>query len=198
MSTNLFDKVKKSLDTGFTTVSAKSKETVEIVKLKSQIKDLHQRVREEQGNLGDMVYTMFKDDDFSKEIIDDKCRAILVIEQEIKIKEEEIVASQLRTQSAIEATKTEFICPRCSMSISKDSKFCPKCSLKIEASGPKCECGQVLELGAKFCVGCGQKIEVQVQVQVQVPFDLVCSQCSKPIEPSAVFCTHCGAKQVSD
>ena len=138
-----------------------------------------------------MVYTMFNDDAFSREMINDKCKAILVIEQEVRIKEEEIVAIHIRTQSTIEATRTEITCQSCGMSIPKDSKYCTKCSTKIEVSGPKCECGQVVDLGAKFCVGCGQKVEVHS------PSNLECSQCSKPLEPSAVFCTYCGAQRIS-
>lgn len=192
MSSNLFDKMKKSLDTSLTTVSAKSRETVEIIKLKGQIRDLQQRTKGELGNLGEMVYTMYKDDIFSREIIDNECRALLVIDEEIGSKEEEIEVIQIRTQSTIEATKTEIKCPSCNMSIPKGSKFCTRCSAKVEVDERKCSCGQVVDAGAKFCVGCGQKTEALA------PSNFVCSQCSKPLEPSTLFCPDCGAKRITD
>lgn len=191
MAANLFDKVKQSLDTGLTTVSAKSKETVEVVKLRGQIKDLQLNRREALEGLGTMVYAMYSNGNFLQDRIDDKCKAIDAIDQEITAKENEIAAIQARTQSAIEATKSDMACPNCNTLIPKDSKFCTKCGSKIEA-GPHCQCGKLLAPDAKFCTNCGRKLESQTSTKLE------CSQCGKTLDQGSKFCVYCGTKQTAE
>lgn len=53
-------------------------------------------------------------------------------------------------------------CPKCGKDLTPGAKFCGGCGTKIEApaAGVKCpKCGKDLKPGAKFCGGCGMKIE---------------------------------------
>ena len=53
------------------------------------------------------------------------------------------------------------VCPNCSQVIPEGAKFCPGCGNKIEAAPAKkfcTNCGTQVEAGAKFCPNCGQKI----------------------------------------
>jgi len=47
-------------------------------------------------------------------------------------------------------------CPACQFENSDDSKFCVECGQKIELRCP--DCGKVLPLNAKFCNGCGRRL----------------------------------------
>ncbi len=48
-------------------------------------------------------------------------------------------------------------CPKCGFENEEGSKFCLECGEKLEVACP--QCGKTLPLAAKFCSGCGQKIE---------------------------------------
>ena len=47
-------------------------------------------------------------------------------------------------------------------------------------------CGRELKPGAKFCGGCGTKIEVQQSAAA------VCPSCGRELKPGAKFCGGCG------
>ena len=60
---------------------------------------------------------------------------------------------------------------------------------------PTCtNCGAELAENAKFCSGCGAKVE-EFEVEV-VEADVVstCTNCGAELEPEAAFCNQCGTK----
>lgn len=58
----------------------------------------------------------------------------------------------------------------------------------------KCpKCGKELSDAAKFCGGCGLKL--QEQAQAPSPQGNVCQKCGNPLKPGAKFCGKCGTKQ---
>lgn len=61
--------------------------------------------------------------------------------------------------------------------------ICPKCNKKNQDS-------------AKFCIGCGTKLEAvwQAPVQPQQPKEKVCRSCGSKLSPGVKFCTCCGTK----
>ena len=61
--------------------------------------------------------------------------------------------------------------------------ICPKCNKKNQDS-------------AKFCIGCGTKLEAvwQAPVQLQQPKEKVCRSCGNKLSPGVKFCTCCGTK----
>lgn len=48
-------------------------------------------------------------------------------------------------------------CPSCHARIAAQSKFCPECGFDYRKL--QCECGNMLEPGAKFCSECGKRVE---------------------------------------
>ena len=47
-------------------------------------------------------------------------------------------------------------CPKCQFENPEDAKFCLECGEKIEIACP--QCGKKIPSGAKFCSECGQKL----------------------------------------
>ena len=53
----------------------------------------------------------------------------------------------------------------------------------------KCvKCGTALVQGAKFCSGCGEKVEV-------VSGTVFCSECGNKMDINAKFCSNCGTRR---
>lgn len=59
-----------------------------------------------------------------------------------------------------QASSEEIECPSCHTKLNANAKFCLECGQKIEIKKPAfcTECGEPIALGAKFCSGCGAKI----------------------------------------
>ncbi|MGL4338140.1 MAG: zinc-ribbon domain-containing protein, partial [Turicibacter sp.] len=58
------------------------------------------------------------------------------------------------------------------------------------SNAPACSgCGHTLPEGAKFCVECGTKVQVQA-----VPTTKFCGECGSKVEVGAKFCNECGNK----
>ena len=49
-------------------------------------------------------------------------------------------------------------CPCCNEPLTSNAKFCPGCGAKIQAKEHRTQCGAKLNLRAKFCAECGAKI----------------------------------------
>lgn len=74
-------------------------------------------------------------------------------------------------------------CSKCGQENPMTAKFCSGCGEKLE-QGVKCpSCGTVNPPGSKFCMNCGTRLG-----------DLVCPQCGAKLTPGAKFCMNCGAK----
>lgn len=126
-----FNKVKQSVDAGITTFSAKSKETVEIIRLRNQVEKLQKQKRDEVEGLGTIVYAMFINNAFVQENVLNKCQSIAILDQEIDRIEEEIRLTQLRTLETINALKTDINCQNCGEAIPKETIFCTHCGTKV-------------------------------------------------------------------
>lgn len=78
----------------------------------------------------------------------------------------------------------QIACPACQTKLPKDAKFCFGCGAKIEKEpeGIVCpDCGAKLPKGARFCCECGRKMA------------MVCPVCGAETG-SGPFCMSCGAK----
>ena len=62
----------------------------------------------------------------------------------------------------------------------------------------KCKvCGQELKNGAKFCVKCGTKVEIEEQnASFRKDDEQRCSVCGKSLKPGAKFCSKCGSRVI--
>ncbi len=103
-------------------------------------------------------------------------------------------------------------CPKCGTKRSPGYNLCFKCGYKffsestqiptisdkkVEKSFITCpHCKQKLPLGAKFCVTCGQKVEVLKPIsekKVEESF-ITCPHCRQKLLLGAKFCVNCGQK----
>jgi predicted amidophosphoribosyltransferase len=77
----------------------------------------------------------------------------------------------------------EIVCPACKTHLPKGAKFCFGCGAKIEEEGSICpDCGTKLVKGARFCLNCGRKLVA------------TCSSCGAEVTNGVRFCMACGAK----
>jgi len=58
-------------------------------------------------------------------------------------------------------------CPNCQVDNREDAKFCIRCGEKLELKCP--QCGQVLPHAAKFCDGCGRDLILPPEQAVEIP-----------------------------
>lgn len=72
--------------------------------------------------------------------------------------EEPAVVAPITAEPATEAE--QIACPNCGTMIASNAKFCLECGNKIEIKKPSfcTQCGEPIVEGAKFCAACGSKI----------------------------------------
>lgn len=76
-------------------------------------------------------------------------------------------------------------CPKCGKSLPMNAKFCLECGEKLEVPGDSeilCPTCGVKTHKGKFCMGCGG------------PLNSVCPGCGKEVPPGGKFCLECGQK----
>lgn len=166
---DFFDKVKQGISKGVTTASVKSKELIEVTRLKSQITTVQNQKRSAIEELGNIVYTMFLKESIDEGRVKDKGAAIRKIDDQIKNLESEIVQVQNKARESLgEATSTG-----------------------------KCTCGTDLYEDTKFCGGCGKKVASisTSAMPEEVPTSKsMCDQCKAELKSGSKFCNVCGAK----
>jgi len=128
---NFFGRVKQGVAKGVTTASVKSKELVEATKLKSQISDIHEKKKAALEELGNIVYTMFLKDEFPQDRIKARCAAVKALDDEIKLKEEELKEVHAKAAAALGKPKMVATC-ECGAEVQEGTKFCGKCGKKME------------------------------------------------------------------
>ena len=71
-----------------------------------------------------------------------------------------VIPVQSTPTATVQASSEEIECPSCHTKLNANAKFCLECGQKIEIKKPAfcTECGEPIVLGAKFCSGCGAKI----------------------------------------
>jgi len=166
---DFFDKVKQGISRGVTTASVKSKEMLEVTRLKSQIDTVQIQKRGAIEELGNIVYTMLLKENIDEVRIKDKGTAILKLDSQIKDIENEILIVQNKARE----------------------------SLGGVAPVGKCTCGADIFEDTKFCSGCGKKVESPQTTAPQAeapPSKTVCTQCKAELIAGTKFCNECGAK----
>jgi NADH pyrophosphatase NudC (nudix superfamily) len=130
---DFFDKLKQGVGKGVTTVSVKSREMLDISRLKSQIVEVQQQKREALEELGNIVHTMLAKGVLDEERLRTKNTAITALDEQIKQKESELTEIHAKAQEALGKPRPIAICA-CGAEIYEGAKFCGKCGKKVEAT----------------------------------------------------------------
>jgi hypothetical protein len=128
---DFFDKLKQGLGKGVTTVGVKSKEMLDVSKLKSQIADLQKQKKEALEELGNIVHTMLLKGALDEERLRAKSAAIAALDDQIKQKEKELMETHAKAQEALGKPKPIAMCA-CGAELFEGAKFCGKCGKKVE------------------------------------------------------------------
>lgn len=161
-----FDKVKDKVDAGISTITTKSKETIELAKLRSQMRQLEKEKDEKLKEFGRLVYDMVRRDAYNEQKIKEYCPIIGEIDRQLVAVETEIKKIHEASSSGI----VNYVAV--------------------------CECGSGLMANQKFCASCGLDVSALVnQIKNPVENAKPCSICGSEIKEAAKFCGKCGAKQ---
>jgi hypothetical protein len=126
---DFFGKLKQGVGKGVTTVSVKSKEMLDVSKLKSQIAEVQKQKREALEELGNIAHTMLSKGALDEERLRAKSATIASLDDEIRRKENELMEIHAKAQEALGKPKPIAICA-CGAQLFEGVKFCGKCGRK--------------------------------------------------------------------
>ena len=136
---DFFDKVKYGVDRGFLTVSVKSRELFDTIKIKNHLGELRRKRRNALEDLGSSVYTMFQNGEgFDEEKVGTQCGMITELDIQIAEREAELRLIHVRAEEALKDTKALHkpkplaVCECGTEIYNEDIKFCGTCFRKIE------------------------------------------------------------------
>ena len=163
---DFIEKVKEKVVEGISSISSKSYRSLELIKLRTKLRDLEKEKNDKINELGRLVYDLFRRGDYSEQKIRDLFSTINVTDHQIVTTENEIK----RVQETFATTGMTSIAV--------------------------CECGAGLTSGQKFCSTCGKDVQTILTQAAQTTEDLKrCSTCGAEMQETKKFCDKCGAKQ---
>ena len=170
----MIEKLKKGLDKSIVSITVKSSTYLEIEKLKAKVSNVEEQILKEKQNLGMDLFEQWKaTGEINEDLIKTTFALILEQQKEIASYQEEIVKA--------EAEKDKIL----------NEGSAPVQSTQ-PADGVVCTCGTVNSKEAKFCKGCGKKLEEVKQEEVKTEEKKYCPSCHAPQDPGARFCGECG------
>ena len=111
----------KTLSDTAEAVSKKTKEEVEVQKIKSQVRGMERSNERDFQDIGKMIYDKFKKGEVVDTAFIELCEAIEGREQAIE-----------ESGKKIAELKGLDVCPNCKEHVNADVVFCPKCGTKME------------------------------------------------------------------
>ncbi|MFZ5997586.1 MAG: zinc-ribbon domain-containing protein [Nitrospirota bacterium] len=156
---DFFDKVRDGVDKGIKTVSSKSKEFIEVTRLRSQIKDADSQINAGYRDLGKKAYEMMNRGALASQELKGDCEKIAALYCQINELEEGIRKAELEAARARLGMNVKS-CPGCGTFNNESDKFCTNCGspMAAVAVGRTCICGEPIKNNSKFCIKCGTKI----------------------------------------
>lgn len=130
--TDFLDRLKQGVGKGVTTVTVKSKEALDVARLRSAIADSQNRKKTALEELGNIAYTMHLNGSFDDERLHAVSAAIADLDEEIQRKQSELAETHARAQEALGKPRPVGVCA-CGASIYERDKFCGRCGRKKEA-----------------------------------------------------------------
>jgi NADH pyrophosphatase NudC (nudix superfamily) len=167
---DFLERIKGGIDRGVAAVSARSREMVDVSRLRSQRRAIEDDMKEAFEELGHIVYRLHVNGRLEAEAdrIRGKCEGLAQREQQIGAIDEQIRAAQARAQEALSRRP-------------------------VTATGT-CACGAALLEAARFCGQCGRPVEAAVLEPAQDAPSPACQACGEVFPPRARFCGACGAR----
>lgn len=175
-------------------VGEKTNDVIEINRMNSKISNEKSAIEEQQKKIGEYYYNQHAQGEQLDEGVLEFCAAIDASNQVIKENEEAIqnIKDERETQKQ-EAAEVA--------AAAVAEKEAQKEAAKNEPGGITCSsCGNVNQEGMKFCSQCGNKLEIEVEIEVveaeivEEPVKKVCPDCNIELPPNAGFCTQCGKR----
>jgi NADH pyrophosphatase NudC (nudix superfamily) len=164
-------RIKGGIDRGVTALSVRSREWVEVSRLRSQRRAIEGEMKKALQELGHLVYRLHVDGRLEAEAsrIRGRCEALARREQHIGAIDEQIRAAQARVQEALTRQRvTATGTCACGALLGEAARFCGQCGRPVEAlalepaedaPSPGCQaCGEVFPPGARFCGACGARL----------------------------------------
>ena len=111
----------KTLSDTAEAVSKKTKEEVEVQKIKSQVRGMERSNERDFQDIGKMIYDKFKKGEVVDTVFIELCEAIEGREQAIE-----------EAGKKVAELKGLDVCPNCKEHVNADVVFCPKCGTKME------------------------------------------------------------------
>jgi uncharacterized protein with LGFP repeats len=121
-----YQKVKQEIEKGISAVSIRSKEVMEDIKIKKQVDTLENQFETAKAGLGQMVYAMFGQNNFSPEQIIESCKLLSELEQQLQEKRQELDQLHLEAGTAL----GKIYCSRCKTEIPEGHQYCGQCGEK--------------------------------------------------------------------
>jgi hypothetical protein len=168
---DFLDRIKGGIDRGMSALSVRSREMIEVSRLRSQRRALEGEMKKALEELGHLVYRLHVDGRLEAEAgrIRGRCEALVRREQRIGAIDEQIRAAQARAQEArTRPPVTATGACACGAALHEAARFCGQCGRPVEAPAlapasdapsPACEaCGEVFPPGARYCGACGARL----------------------------------------
>jgi len=166
---NFLDRLSEDFNKGIKNISSKSKELIEITKLKTDIKDLQRQIPEKYTKLGKKVYEMNNKHGINQSQIQTQCEEIAGLFKQIHVHEVQII--EIEKQAKMERVGTDkAFCPKCNEVNFAEDKFCISCGFGLGGAVEQSEginqldcasCGNTIDANSKFCMKCGAKVNQQ-------------------------------------
>lgn len=158
---DFFEKVREKVDEGISTLSSKSREAIDMVKLRSHLRELERGKEEKINELGTLVYDLLRRDVYQEQEVREAYQHIVLLDHQIVSVQDEI-----RKAQAASTTVSALSCD-CGAAVGPDQKFCSSCGKDVQGiiAGAKptegskrcATCGSEIKEEAKFCPKCGTK-----------------------------------------
>lgn len=193
-------KITGGIDKGIKTISSKSKEFIEITRLKGELRDVDATLQIKFNAVGKKVFQMMNRGALNKDDIKTECSEIAACYKRVTEIEENIKKAEkeaLKAQYGVDAVMcracggvnkaTDQVCNICSSAIAdeekKDCRPCPSCNALVSQE-------------SKFCASCGKAMPDDSEITVAVASAKLCSNCNQQIGIEEIFCHSCGTKQL--
>lgn len=168
---DVIDNIKEKVDLGISAITSKSKETIELVKLQSELNDLNKKKEIELKKMGTLTYQLLNTNELEPEKLKETHTSLQEIDARIISVKEKIKEIQQTTAKVSSPAKSHaFAYCECGGHLKETAKFCPRCGTNVQeiienakklktSSSKKCpECGEDISGQAKFCSNCGKKL----------------------------------------